>query len=421
MTSRRAPLRTVLVTQDPSVRGAVTSFARDPASGVVITLDLDVPLAGLDGAQFKAISQIAPAAVFVDFDGSPELGVSLARDLVRANEQLLPIGIGDALSSDVLLQAIRAGLAEFLVKPLSPEGLFDAMERLRSRMRLEKEDITILARTLAFFSAKGGSGTSTAVINLAIELYRATGKRTLLVDLDTELGEISLMLGTQPQFNFTDLIQNLHRMDAELLGSYIEQHSSGVHLLSAPYHPERASGFSVEEIRQALLYLRAQYDWVLIDTSKSFTPETLTAFEQCDDVFLVATVDLPSLRNIQRTLPLLRRVMPRGMDQLHLIINRYDPTNEVSLKDVERSVGMRVFATIANDYDVVIRSVNTAKPVVINSPKSVYARDIQALAARLVGSSAKPTPTVDRGGGFLAKLRLKSRPAGAEGETHHGR
>jgi pilus assembly protein CpaE len=420
MATRRAPLRAVLVTQDPGVRAAVTSFARDPASGLAIILDLDVPLAGFNGAQFKAVSQASPAAVFVDFDGAPELGVSLARDLVRTDERLLPIGIGDALSSDLLLQAIRAGLAEFLVKPLAPEALSDAMGRLQSRLRMESEDPAILARTLAFFSAKGGSGTSTAVINLAIELYRATGKRTLLVDLDTELGEISLMLGTQPQFNFTDLIQNLHRMDAELLGSYIEQHSSGVHLLSAPYHPERATGFSVEEIRQALLYLRAQYDWVLIDTSKSFTPETLTTFEQCDDVFLVATVDLPSLRNIQRALPLLRRVMPRGMDQLHLIINRFDPTSEVSLKDVERSVGMRAFATIANDYDVVIRSVNTAKPVVINSPKSVYARDIQALAARLVGSSAKPAPAEDRASGFLSKLRLKGRPAGAEGDTRRG-
>ncbi|MBS1241287.1 MAG: response regulator receiver protein [Gemmatimonadetes bacterium] len=364
-----ASLRAVLITQDPGVRAAITSFARDPGNRLAVVLDLDVPLLGFNGAQFKAVSQAAPALVFVDFDGAPDLGVSLARDLARADERLLPVGIGDALSSDLLLQAIRAGLAEFLVKPLSAEGLSEALARLLPRMRVDDEDTAgALARTVAFFSAKGGSGASTAVTNLAIELHRITGKRTLLVDLDAELGEISLLLGTQPQFNFTDLIQNLHRMDANLLGSYIEQHSSGVHLLSAPYHPERASGFTGEEIRQALHYLRAQYDWVLIDTSKSFSPETLAAFEQCDDVFLLATVDLPSLRNIQRALPLLKRVMPRGTEQLHLVINRYDPTSEISLKDVERSVGMRVFATLANDYDVVIRSVNTAKPVVIHAP-----------------------------------------------------
>jgi len=207
-------------------------------------------------------------------------------------------------------------------------------------------------------------------------------------------------------------------MDADLLRSYIEQHSSGVHLLSAPYHPERATSFTAEDIRQALLYLRAQYDWVLIDTPKSFTPETLAAFEQCDDVVLLATVDLPSLRNIQRALPLLKRVMPRGADQLHLIVNRYDPTSEISLKDVERSVGMRVFATLANDYDVVIRSVNTAKPVVINAPKSAYGRDIQALAGRIAGTDTKAPPET---GGLLSKLGLRSRSVEAGGETKRGR
>ena len=419
MTSR-TPLRAVLITQDAGVRAAISSFARDPGNGLVVALDLDVPLLGFNGAQFKAVSQAAPALVFVDFDGAPDLGVSLARDLARADERLMPVGIGDALSSDVLLQAIRAGLGEFLVKPLTHEALSEALARLQPRMRVEEEEGSgALARTVAFFSAKGGSGASTAITNLAIELHRVTGKRTLLVDLDAELGEISLLLGTQPQFNFTDLIQNLHRMDAELLGSYIEQHSSGVHLLSAPYHPERATGFTAEEIRQALLYLRAQYDWVLIDTSKSFTPETLAAFEQCDDVFLLATVDLPSLRNIQRALPLLKRVMPRGTDQLHLVINRYDPTSEISLKDVERSVGMRVFATLANDYDVVIRSVNTAKPVVINAPKSAYGRDIQALSGRLAGTEEK-TPS-EEGGGLLSKLGLRGRSSVTGGEPKRGR
>lgn len=400
------PLRAVLISEDSGVRAAVGSFARDPGNGVVVVLDLETPLGRLNETQFRSIRQASPAMVFIDFDGSASLGVSLAQDLARSDEHLIPVGIGNVLSSDILLQAMRAGLGEFLVKPLSHEALADAVARLEPRLRTGGVDTEGLARTIAFFSTKGGSGSSTAVTNLAIEIRRTSGKRVLLVDLDAELGEISLLLGTQPQFNFTDLIQNLHRMDAELLGSYIEQHSSGVHLLSAPYHPERATGFTGDDIRKALAYLRGQYDWVLIDTAKSFAPETLTAFEQCDDVFLLATVDLPSLRNIQRALPLLKRVMPKGAEQLHLIINRYDPTSEISLKDVERSVGMRVFATLANDYEVVIRSINTGKPVVMSAPKSGYARDIQALAAKVAGLESKEAANPE-GSGLLSRLGLK--------------
>jgi pilus assembly protein CpaE len=416
MTPRR-PLRAVLITQDPAVRGAITAFVRETGGALAVVLDLDVALAGFTGPQFKAVEQAAPAMVFVDFDGSPALGVSLARDLARANENLLPVGIGDALSSDLLLQAIRAGLAEFLVKPLTSEALSEATDRLAPRLRAGAEEGATLARTLAFFSAKGGSGSSTVVTNLAIELQRATGQRTMIVDLDAELGEVSLLLGVQPQFNLVDLVQNFHRMDAELLSSYIEQHSSGIHLLSAPFHPERAAVMSPDDIRQVLLYLRGQYDWVLLDMSKSFSPESLAAFEQADDVYLVATVDLPSLRNIQRALPLLRRVMPRGTEQLHLVINRYDPTNEISLKDVERSLGLKVYATLANDYEPVIRSINSGKPVVLADAKAAYSRDIRGLATQISGRAAAESTEAEDGllGRFTSRFRVVKQPAPGKG------
>jgi hypothetical protein len=67
MTPRR-PLRAVLITQDPQVRGAITSFVRDTGGGLAVVLDLDVPLAGFTGAQFKAVEQAAPALVFIDFE-----------------------------------------------------------------------------------------------------------------------------------------------------------------------------------------------------------------------------------------------------------------------------------------------------------------------------------------------------------------
>jgi pilus assembly protein CpaE len=400
MTVRRA-VRAVLITQDAKVREIVGEYARNGGS-FAVSLDLDVSLAAFTGPQFKVVEQSAPALVLMDFDGAPELGVSLARDLSRANQLLIPVGIGSALSSEQLLQAMRAGLTEYLVKPVTAEAISDAVERLRPRLFPDGDEPQTMARTLGFFSAKGGSGSSTVVTNLAIELRRLTTKRTLVMDLDAELGEVSLLFGIQPQFNLVDLIQNFHRIDSELLGSYIEAHDSGVHVLSAPYHPERAAVIGAQEIRQVLSYLRGQYDTVLLDTPKSFSPESLAAFEQCDEIYIVATVDLPSLRNIQRALPLLRRIMPRGLDQVNLIVNRYDPEDEISLKDVERSLNMKVFATIANDYDVVIRSINSGKPATVSAPKSAYVRDIQALATKLASAGRQPpreTPT-----GILARL-----------------
>jgi pilus assembly protein CpaE len=407
------PLRGVIISADPGTREAINRCVRASGGRFSVGLDLNMPLSAFTGVQFKAVQQAGAALVFVDFDPSPELGLSLVRDLTQSSDQLVLIGMGNAVASDLLIQAIRAGLSEYLIKPVTEQSVADAVERLRGKVAPALPDAGPLGRTFAFFSAKGGSGTSTAITNLGVELHRITGKRTLIVDLDAELGEISLLLGVQPQFNFVDLVQNFHRMDANLLASYIEQHSSGVHLLSAPFHPERAADLTEEDIRQVLLYLRGQYDYVLVDTSKSFSPETLAAFEQADDVFLLTTVDLPSLRNIQRALPLLRRVMPRGSEQVHLVVNRYDAASEISLKDVERSLGIPIYATLANDYDSVIRSINTGKPVVLNGARSPYARDIRTLAAKIAHVEADGAP--EASGGLFGRLMRGSKKPAAEG------
>ena len=112
---------------------------------------------------------------------------------------------------------------------------------------------------------------------------------------------------------------------------------------------------TADEIRRILHFLRQHYDYIVVDTSKSFSPATLAAFEQADLVFLVTNVDLPSLRNIQRGLPLLKRVLARGEEQIRLVVNRYHPDDEISLKDVERTLGLKVYWTLSNDYEAVMR------------------------------------------------------------------
>ena len=101
-----------------------------------------------------------------------------------------------------------------------------------------------------------------------------------------------------------------------------------------PISPEKAEVVTGDEIRRILQFLRKHYDYVVVDTSKSFSPATLAAFEQADLAFIVTNVDLASLRNLQRGLPLLKRMLGRGDDHIRLIVNRYHSDNDISLEDV---------------------------------------------------------------------------------------
>ena len=381
-----SPLRGVLISRDAALREAIHGVARESLGSLAIVQDVTAGFDEFTAEQVRAIQAMAPVVVFVDIQDDQDTGLALARHLAAGGQPIAVVLLGPLLSAEALLAAMRAGVAEFFPVPVDHRAVLDALPRLREKLPGTGEAAPGSAKVFAFFSAKGGSGSTTVATNLAIEVHRGTRRRTLLVDLDPELGEISLLLGVQPQFNFVDLVQNFHRMDTGLLSSYIEQHASGVHLLSAPYHPDRAAAVSEEQVRQILAYLRTQYDYVFVD-AKSFGPATLAAFEQSSDVFLVATVDLPSLRNIQRGLPLIRRVMPRGDEQIRLVINRYDPNNEISLKDVQKSLGLAVYATLANDYEAVIASINSGKPVVLQPGKSPVARDLKALAGRLTAGA----------------------------------
>jgi pilus assembly protein CpaE len=146
-----------------------------------------------------------------------------------------------------------------------------------------------------------------------------------------------------------------------------------------------------------------------VDTSKSFSPGTLATFEQSDLVFLVTTADLPSLRNIQRGLPMLKRMLVKGQDQIRLVVNRYNKRDAISLEDVKRAIGVGVYWTLSNDYEAVVRSVNAGKPIVLNGTSS-YTKDLKAFAADVAG--LKRARSNGRGlGRLFGRFRKESEPA----------
>ncbi len=394
-TSTTRPVRCAVISTDGAFRKIVEQAVRHPDAGTTLEIEFGVPFAAFGNAELKALKGASPEVVIVDLANDPELGIKLAHFLAGASAPSYRIiASGPTLEAELLLELMRGGITEFLPKPVTPEEVREAVHRVApNNPTAGGGQATTLGEIYAFFGSKGGSGATTLATNLAIVLHRLTKKKTLLVDLDVELGEAALLLGIQPRFNFVDLIQNFHRVDAGLLASYIERHESGVHLLSAPFHPDRAQAVTADQIRRILQYLKQHYEYIIIDVSKSFTPVTVAAFEQADRIFLTTTIDLPALRNVQRALPLLQRVAHGDKERIHLLLNRFEKGGDVTTREVERSLGLPVYATLSNDYEAVIRSVNTGKPVVLNGT-SAYSQDVSKLGTLITGIQPQQrTPT----------------------------
>ncbi len=379
--------RTALVTADSAFRDFVKSTLQSVQGGPAIGLEIIAPFEEIGKEQIEKLREFSPDLVFLDLGADPVVGIRFAQFMSEADPTTRLIAAGPELSPELLLEAMRAGISEYLARPVSEEDLAQALLRIRRKLRRPGagQEEAEPGKLFVFFAAKGGVGTTTAATNLAVQLHKLTGKKTLLIDLDLELGETALLLGVRPRFNFIDMVKNFHRMDAELLASYIERHDSGVHLLSSPVRPERIEEVTADEVHAVLRFLKQHYDYIVVDTSKTFSQHSAAAFEEADLIFLLTTPDLPSLRNAKRSIPILERVTGKGAGRLRLIVNRAHARTVITLDDIKRTLELEIFFTLANDYGAISSSVNAGKPVVLNGSGSPYVKDVKALAAELAG------------------------------------
>jgi pilus assembly protein CpaE len=382
----RGPVRAALISNDEDFRTKVSSLVEVPEVGIELGLETNAVPAALLRDPATPLQDYAPQLLFLDLGPDPEDGIRLAAVLSRAHPGLGILACGPELSQDLLLDAMRAGISEIIGRGAPDPELAEALGRVTRKLGLRTEDAgrTSTGKILAFFSPKGGTGCTTVAMNVGIELHRLTGKKTLLVDLDLELGEIASFMGVKPRFHLVDLLKNFHRIDDDLLASYIERHESGVHVLSAPFEPEVGQTVTAEDISAILPYLKTQYEYVVVDTSKSLAPPALAALRPADEVYLVTNLDLCSLRNFKRCLPILREIGGADAKRLRLIVNRYTKNGLLSLDDLESTVGLPVHRTLRNDFQSVIESLSTGRPLVLH-PSSHYARELKDLAAEISG------------------------------------
>lgn len=385
-----------VISTDPQFRAVFHGNGDRAKIPVELTFEILVPFVEISHGHLEELKVVGPDMVFLDLEEDPILGCKLAQFLSEATPSVRIIAAGTDKSPEFLMQVMQSGISEYLPKPVSEEVMGAAIDRVRRKIGTRSAGTATVmpagaarrepGKLMAFFSAKGGSGATTVATNVAVQIHRMTGKKTVLVDLDLELGEIALFLGVEPRFSFVDLSRNFHRMDSNLLASFIECHDSGIHVLSAPYQPERADIVTADQTKQILQFLKQHYQFVIVDLSNSFTVRTVATFEKADEIYLVANVDLPSLRNIQRCQHLMTRMVGEAKD-LRLIVNRYQAENEITLEDVERALGLEVYWALPNDYESIIYSINSGRPVILDE-SCAYTQELQSLAAKITGVPA---------------------------------
>lgn len=378
-------------------RALSIALAGDPALLPALRAALEAqPMARL--AETGASAGAGPEAVFVAAGADKRAALEALEQAGREHPGAELALAADPADADLFLAALRLGVREALDAQTLPRQLPGALARMAARRaRAGEAPPTGRQGALhAFIGAKGGVGVTTVAVNAARELARpgpgGEPRESVLVDMNLPYGESPLFLGMTPGPCLADILASGGQLAPREVAACAQRHASGLWLLPLPAQlADAPAGLSPETLCDTLALLRARFDHVTVDLGIYIDDLTLRVMAQADGVHLVGVQSMACVRNIRRFLDYVR---PQA--EARLVVNRHMADCELAVEDMEKTLGLKCFQMIPNDYALTLDAINRGTPVTDLAPRSAVSRALVGLAGRMAGA--------DTGAGGLAGL-----------------
>lgn len=328
----------------------------------------------------QALAETECDAFIIDLDSDRDIALDLVEAICSRKPSATVMVYSGTNQADLLISSMRAGAREFLTGAITNEVLADALLRAAAR-RVETMTKKEHGKMLMFWGAKGGSGTTTLAANFAIALRNETGANVALLDLNPQLGDVSVLLGLTPRFTVADALRNPLRLDEEFISTLVTDHRSGVSVFAAPdtYAPSLPP--EDHTIRKLIELVGSRFPYAVIDAGPGLGNNAEPLFQLASTIYLVTQLDIPSLRNSQRLVSYLARY---NGPQVELVLNRFDGRKvEFDEDRLSKTLGITPKWKVPNDYAAVRRACNTGTPLI--SEKSSVSQVLQQMARAACG------------------------------------
>jgi pilus assembly protein CpaE len=346
---------------------------------------------------FDVISQSSPDVVVISLDSDQTKALQLIAQLTQEAPDLPILAISARGDGQAILQALRSGAREFLTAPVVLEELLKALQRLqRGRASGESRNgdgpaPKVESMVVAVLGSRGGVGCTSLAVNLGATIAQEPGHSVALIDLDLALGDADVALDLMADYTLADVALNIDRLDMQFLRRSLSKHTSGLSLLPHPVQMEDATLIREDHLQRVIGLLRASYTHLILDLSKSFSPNDVTALRMADVILLVAQLELSSLRNVVRMLLMLgadEQLAPK----VQVVVNRVGSDTDITVKKAEETIGKSIYWQIPDDTRLLTEARNQGVPLVQHSPKSKVQMSIHGLACALTGKQQQSAP-----------------------------
>ncbi len=305
----------------------------------------------------------------------PSDDLAVVREHTRA--PIIVLASGEA--SQLMEQALEEDVADVMLLPQLPENVFFAIRKASHGGR--RSGATSApgkhGRIVTVFSPKGGTGKTVIATNLAAGLAKE-GRRTLLLDLDLQFGDAAIMLGLEPDKTIYDLVVAPGELDSEKLAGYVTKHTCGIDILPAPLRPEDAELVTEAKIGTLLEVARLSYDVIVVDTSPFFHGPMLATLDQTDELMLVCSLDVPTIKNVRLSLQTLE-LLSFPVRKVRVVLNRANTKVGMKRNEVEAALEQKVRFEIPSDRAVPL-SVNKGVPPVVGDGGADFSKAVRDVA-----------------------------------------
>jgi pilus assembly protein CpaE len=381
MQAREASTLRVIVANDSDeaaqqVRNILASHGVECPSGHVVPVE-----AAADRA-----SRVAPDLVVLNLCPNTETGIQTLAEVGKILPDAVVLAVGPAIDPKLILRALHEGAAEYLDEAQLDAELAGALVRMKAKKASPRTRGTA-GRVISILAASGGSGSSTLAANISVALA-GRGGECGLIDLRLAAGDLASMLDLKPRHSLAHLCDYLARLDQSLFEQLLVRHRSGVHLLAAPRELEGARRVTGKGVRRALAMARVRFPYVVVDVDGSFGDEQVEAIWQSDVIVLVLRLDFTSVRNTRRVMDTFVQ-LGIGLERVRLVVNGYGQRKQLSVRQAEEALGMRIEHSIPHDPATVNRAINRGTPVVSYRPSKQVSVTIRDLAASVNGCAGR--------------------------------
>jgi pilus assembly protein CpaE len=342
-----------------------------------------------------------PDFVLLDLgqDAAPFLAFGAYLRRIRPATRLIAVSAAVPPTQQLLLEAMRSGVQEFLPKPIS----MDALKEMLSRWikELDIQDPPSHNKVIVVMGSKGGVGTTTVAVNLGVQLSVFAHKRVALLDFARPLGNAHLLLDLRPKFGVRDAVDNLDRLDSHLFGGLLTKHKTKLEILAGAIQPEEWQTIAVPPLERIVNVAQNNFDVVLVDIGSQFSSDWSAILNMARMNLIVAEANVPSLWTMQRRLVALTGfgIEP---DRVKIIVNRWHKGDEEIVKGIQKDINRPVFACIPNDFRKASTSVNLGTPLLENGRNNGLSIRYRQLAAQIAGVGDDAVAKKGGLGGFFS-------------------